>query len=164
MSNTLQTISLATELLAPCRIVIVRSLFNQPVTDLLLEGAVKRLGQVASQLEQLTIVEVPGAIEIPLMAQQLLAGATDKPYDAVIALGAVIRGETDHYHYVCQQVSDGCLQVSLRYQRPVIFGVLTVDHVQQAIERLGGAKGHKGQYAAEAALQMIAVQQRITKE
>jgi 6,7-dimethyl-8-ribityllumazine synthase len=98
------------------------------------------------------VVEVPGAFELPLVAKQLLSS---NKFDAVIILGAVIRGETDHYDYVCQQVSAGCQQVSLEMKKPVIFGVLTTNNEDEALARVGGKHGHKGDDAAQAALMMV---------
>jgi 6,7-dimethyl-8-ribityllumazine synthase len=124
--------------------------FNTEITSRLLEGAIKRLQALSSK--EAHIVRVPGAIEIPLMAQHL---ARSKHYDAIVALGAVIRGETTHYDYVCQQVSNGCQKVSLEHHLPVIFGILTTENELQALERTGGRQGHKGQEAIDAAFQMI---------
>ena len=103
---------------------------------------------------------VPGAVEIPITVQKL---AQTKKFQAVIALGAVIRGQTSHFDYVCQYVNEGCLRVSLDEQLPVIFGVLTAETEEQALARIGGEKGHKGIYCAEAALEMIAAMLEIEK-
>ncbi|MGB6976649.1 MAG: 6,7-dimethyl-8-ribityllumazine synthase, partial [Gammaproteobacteria bacterium] len=104
------------------------------------------------------VVHVPGAVEIPVTAQQL---ANTGNYDAIICLGAVIRGETDHYEYVCHQVSDGCQRVALDHHLPVIFGILTTDTVEQALARAGGSHGHKGRESADAALAMVAIMQQL---
>lgn len=93
-----------------------------------------------------------------MIAQQY---ARSGNYQAVICLGAVIRGETGHYDYVCQQVSDGCQQVALTHNIPVIFGVLTTENVEQALDRVGGSHGHKGRYAADAALEMVGIMENI---
>ncbi|AHE66994.1 6,7-dimethyl-8-ribityllumazine synthase [Legionella oakridgensis ATCC 33761 = DSM 21215] len=106
------------------------------------------------------MVEVPGAVEIPLVAQQL---AKHKQGKVIIALGAVIRGETTHYDYVCQQVSHGCQQVALQQNIPVIFGVLTTENEAQAWDRLGGNHGHKGMDAADAAITMYSVLQQLVE-
>lgn len=132
------------------RIAIVVSRFNTEVTEKLLAGAVTRLDELG--ITAANVCLVPGAVEIPLIAQQL---AKSQRYDAVIALGAVIRGETTHYDYVCQQVSYGCQKVALEQQLPVIFGVLTTENDEQALERVGGSHGHKGRDAADAAIEMI---------
>lgn len=137
-------------------IAIVVSVFNAEITEKLLEGAISYLRE--KDLTDIKIVKVPGAIEIPLVAKLL---AKKKCYEAIICLGAVIRGETDHYQYVCQQVSAGCQEVMLTSETPVIFGVLTTDNEEQAEERAGGSAGHKGREAAEAALHMIAVMKTL---
>ncbi len=135
-------------------IAIVVSRFNTPITSRLLAGAKARLLQKGVDEKAITIIEVPGAVEIPLIAQKL---AKKGGVDAIIALGAVIRGETSHYDYVCEQVSQGCQTVSLKYDIPVIFGILTTENKAQALARVGGDHGHKGRDAADAALEMIAL-------
>lgn len=139
-------------------IAIVVSLFNREITQLLQTGAINRLLEQGILLSDIMVVEVPGAVEIPLVAQKL---AKSKNYAAIIALGAVIRGETSHYDYVCQQVSHGCQQVALTYEIPVIFGVLTTDNEEQALARVGGQHGHKGHDAADCALAMHAILQQL---
>lgn len=141
-----------------CSVAIVVSLFNREITQALQEGAIKRLLDCGLSSDDITLVEVPGAIEIPLIAKQL---AKTKQYGAIIALGAVIRGETTHYDYVCQQVSEGCQRVGLEFDIPVIFGVLTTEDEPQAWDRLGGKHGHKGVDAADAALVMHRVLQSL---
>lgn len=135
-------------------IAIVVSRFNQEITERLLQGAVERLCELGLSETDLHITWVPGAIELPLAAQQF---AKREDCDAVICLGAVIRGETGHYEYVCQQVSYGCQRVALDFDIPVIFGVLTTDNEQQALARAGGEHGHKGREAADTAVEMIAL-------
>ena len=130
---------------------IIVSRFNSEVTEKLLEGAHTRLKELNISSEDVSTVEVPGAVEIPLVASKL---AEQGKYEVIIALGAVIRGETTHYDYVCQQVSDGCQKVSLKHSIPVIFGVLTTENQAQAWDRLGGAHGHKGFDAADTAVEM----------
>jgi 6,7-dimethyl-8-ribityllumazine synthase len=142
------------------RIAIVVSRFNEPVTKRLLEGAENRLRELHIPENNVDIKWVPGAVEIPLIAQQF---AMQNKFDAIICLGAVIRGETSHYDYVCQQVSDGCLQVGLKYNIPVIFGVLTTENGEQAFDRVGGAHGHKGREAVDGALEMINVMQSFNQ-
>lgn len=141
-------------------IAIVVSLFNQAITEKLLAGALEALQQAGFSSEQVTVVEVPGAIEIPLTVQML---AKKNKFGAILALGAVIRGETTHYDYVCQQVSAGCLEVMLRLEIPVIFGVLTTETEAQALDRVGGAHGHKGYEAVDAALSMYQVLKAIRR-
>lgn len=133
---------------------IVVSRFNDNITQKLLAGAQSRLGELGFDEGQITVVDVPGAVEIPLVLQKL---AAKKEFDALIALGAVIRGETSHYDYVCEQVSQGCQRVGLDFQIPVIFGVLTTENEQQALERVGGHHGHKGKEAVDAACEMVAL-------
>jgi 6,7-dimethyl-8-ribityllumazine synthase len=137
---------------------IVKSEFNQPVTDRMLQGAKNRLTELGYQKDHYTIVSVPGAVEIPIAAMQL---ASQGKYLAIIAIGAIIRGETDHYDAVCQQVSYGCQRVALDYKVPVIFGVLTTQNYQQAIERTGGNHGHKGIEAVDTAISIVSTLQEI---
>lgn len=144
--------------IAPFMIAIVVSEFNQNITEGLLQGAVQRLQERGFNDNHITVVKVPGAVEIPLALQQL---ARTQRYQALIALGAVIRGETTHYDYVCDQVSQGCQQVMLENDLPVIFGVLTTEDEQQALERIGGKHGHKGADAADAAIAMVSVLSQI---
>ncbi len=143
-------------LTSPARIALIVSRFNPDITEKLLEGALARMRELSLTHER--IIWVPGAVEIPLMAQHL---ARTNHYHAIIALGAVIRGETTHYDYVCQQVSTGCQKVALDHHIPVIFGVLTTENEQQAQERVGGAYGHKGCDAVDAAYQMISLLRQL---
>lgn len=142
----------------PFPVALVVSRFNESVTSGLLEGALRRLSEKGFTDSQITVVKVPGAVEIPLAAQRL---AQLGSYDAVICLGAVIRGETSHYDYVCQQVSQGCQHVALQNDLPVIFGVLTTENEEQALERIGGKHGHKGCDAVDAAIEMVSVLRQI---
>lgn len=139
-------------------VAIVVSLFNREITQALKDGALKHLYERGVRANDITVVEVPGAIEIPLIAQRL---AKTNQYEVIITLGAVIRGETSHYDYVCQQVSDGCQSVALAFEMPVIFGVLTVENEAQAWDRLGGKHGHKGVEAVDSALAMYSILQQI---
>ncbi len=134
------------------KIAVVVSEFNQPITSKLRDGCLAELVRQGVSIAAEDVVEVPGAVELPLIAQRF---AQTKRYDAVICLGAVIRGETTHYDYVCQQVSYGCQRVALDYSLPVIFGVLTTENSAQAFDRVGGAHGHKGVDAAKTAIAMI---------
>jgi 6,7-dimethyl-8-ribityllumazine synthase len=142
-------------------IAIVVSQFNKHITDKLLEGAETYLHEQGYDNQSLSIIRVPGAVEIPFTAQQL---AKTKQFHAIIALGAVVRGETSHYDYVCEQVSQGCQRVMLDHDLPVIFGVLTTDNDEQALQRVGGKEGHKGREAAEAAIMMIAITENIREK
>ena len=117
------------------KIAIVISQFNQEITSLMEQYTIDRLIELS--ITNYKIVKVPGAIELPIIAKKL---ALTKKYDAVIVLGAVIRGETTHYDYVCNQVSYGCQKISLEQMIPIIFGVLTCENNQQALDRLGGKK------------------------
>ena len=137
-------------------LVIIVSRFNQAITGKLLAGAKERCKE--KNIIDVTVIHVPGAVEIPLAAQ---ACAVAEKYDAIIALGAVIRGETSHYDYVCQQVSRGCQEVMLNFSIPVIFGVLTTDNDSQAEDRAGGKHGNKGRDAVDAACEMVAVMRKI---
>ncbi len=131
---------------------IVVSDFNCEITERLLQGAQSHLLMAGVAMEDIYVAHVPGAIELPLAAQWL---AQTKKYHAIIMLGAVVRGETSHYDYVCQQVSAGCMRVMLTFNLPVTFGVLTTENEDQAYDRLGGAHGHKGEEAAATALAMV---------
>jgi 6,7-dimethyl-8-ribityllumazine synthase len=139
-------------------IAIVISRFNEEITQRLYDGAIKRLQEKNFPENHITVVWVPGAVEIPLTAQRL---ADSECYEAIICLGAVIRGDTSHYDYVCTQVSNGCQKVALDNDMPVIFGVLTTDNEEQALERVGGQHGHKGSDAVDAALDMVSVLRQI---
>lgn len=140
-------------------IALVVSRFNQDITKELMNGALARLKEHGVADEALTLVEVPGAVEIPLAVKRLLKVGR---FNAIIALGAVIRGDTTHYDYVCQQVSDGCQRVMLEHDIPVVFGILTTENETQAWDRLGGAHGHKGRDAADCALSMHSILQQIS--
>ena len=140
-------------------VAIVVSRFNLPITEELLNGALKRLKEKNFHDDQIMVAWVPGAVEIPIAAQRFAQQGT---VDAVIALGAVIRGETSHYDYVCDQASQGCQQVALQNDVPVIFGVLTTENGEQAGARIGGAKGHKGIESVDAAIETVALLRRIS--
>jgi 6,7-dimethyl-8-ribityllumazine synthase len=130
---------------------IVVSRFNDFITEKLLGGAMDALLRTGALEENIYIVKVPGAFEIPLAAKKL---AQKGRYDAVICLGAVIRGATPHFEYVSSEVSKGIAQVSLESDTPVIFGVVTTDTIEQAIERAGTKSGNKGWSAAMSAVEM----------
>ena len=131
---------------------ILVSRFNDFITSKLLDGALDALARNGARDEDVTVVRVPGAFEIPLVAKKAVAG---KKYDAVICLGAVIRGATPHFDYVSAEVSKGVAAVGLESGVPVIFGVLTTDSIEQAIERAGSKSGNKGFDAAMAAIEMV---------
>ena len=130
---------------------IVISRFNEFIGSKLLSGAIDGLIRHGVDENNINIVWVPGAFEIPLIAKKL---AKSNKYDGVICLGAVIKGSTDHYDYVCAEVSKGIAAVSLETEIPVIFGVLTTDNIEQAIERAGTKAGNKGYDVAVTAIEM----------
>ncbi len=131
---------------------LIVSRFNSFICDRLLEGAVDTLTRHGAEELQLSVVRVPGAFEIPLLAKKM---AESGKYDAIICLGAVIRGATPHFEYVSSEVSKGVASVSLDSGLPVAFGVLTTDSVEQAIERAGTKAGNKGAEAAMSAIEMV---------
>lgn len=142
-----------------CRLAFVVSRFNEEVTAKLLEGALERAKEKGFANSDITVVWVPGAVEIPVAAQRLALRRNS--YGAIICLGAVIRGETTHYDYVCNMVSSGCAQVAINHNTPVVFGVLTTENEEQALERCGGKHGHKGKDAVDTAIEMVATLRRI---
>lgn len=131
---------------------IILSRFNDFIGSKLLDGAIDELKRHGVSDENIDIVRVPGAFEIPLTAQKF---ACTGNYSAILALGAVIKGSTSHYDYVCAEVSKGIAQVSLQTGVPVIFGVLTTDNIEQAIERAGTKAGNKGSDCAKSAIEMV---------
>lgn len=135
-----------------CRIAVVVSRFNDFITTSLVNGAIDVLVRHNVKEDDITVYKVPGAFEIPLMCKK---AAESKKYDAVIALGAVIRGATPHFDYVAAEVSKGVAHVGLETGLPVIFGVLTTDTIEQAVERAGTKAGNKGADSAMGALEMI---------
>lgn len=134
------------------KVAIVAARFNEFITSKLIGGAMDGLSRHGVQEADIHLAWVPGAFEIPLVAAKL---ANSGKYDAVICLGAVIRGSTSHYDYVCAEVSKGIATVSLQAQIPVLFGVLTTDTIEQAIERAGTKAGNKGYDAAMGAIEMV---------
>ncbi len=134
------------------KIGIVVARFNEFITSKLLGGAIDGLKRENVKEEDIEVAWVPGAFEIPLIAKKM---ADSKKYDAVICLGAVIRGATSHYDYVCAEVSKGVAQVSLGAEIPVMFGVLTTDTIEQAVERAGTKAGNKGFECAQGAIEMV---------
>lgn len=134
------------------KIGIVLARFNEFIGSKLLSGAEDALIRHGVDEDDIEVAWVPGAYEIPLVAKKL---ATSEKYDAVICLGAVIKGNTPHFDYVSAEVSKGIAQVGLLSEVPVIFGVLTVDNIEQAIERAGTKAGNKGSEAANSAIEMV---------
>jgi 6,7-dimethyl-8-ribityllumazine synthase len=141
------------------KVAVVVSHFNNDITDKLLEGALSTLKENLNE-NNITVVHVPGAVEIPLTLKRL---AQTKQFDALVALSAVIYGETDHYQYVCDNINQGCSRVTLDENIPIGFGVLTVRSREHAIERSGGKKGNAGAEAAEVALHLISVLEQISE-
>ena len=134
------------------KVAIVASRFNEIITNKLLGGAVDGLVRHGMREDDITAVWVPGAFEIPVIAKKL---ATSGKYDAVICVGAVIRGQTSHYDYVCNEVSKGIAQVSLQTGIPVMFGIVTTENIEQAIARAGSKAGNKGYDCALGAIEMV---------
>lgn len=130
---------------------LVVSRFNDFITEKLLSGAIDALVRSGASDKDISVVKVPGAFEIPLVAKKM---AMKKKYDAVICLGAVIRGSTPHFDYVSAEVSKGVAMVSMEADVPVIFGVITTDTIEQAIDRAGAKAGNKGWSAAISAVEM----------
>jgi len=133
---------------------IVVGRWNAFVVESLLEGAIDSLMRHGVEKENITIIRAPGAFEIPVVVQRV---AASEKYDAIIALGAVIRGGTPHFEYVAGECTKGLASVSLEYGIPVSFGVLTVDSIEQAIERAGTKAGNKGEEAAMSAFEMVSL-------
>ena len=131
---------------------ILASRFNSFIVDSLVDGAIDTLKRHGAEEKDIQIVQVPGAFEMPLAAQRM---ASKDSYDAIIALGAVIRGGTPHFEYVAGECTKGLAVVSSKYEVPVAFGVLTVDTIEQAIERAGTKAGNKGVEAALSAIEMV---------
>ena len=140
------------------KIGIIVSRFNEFIGSKLLSGAIDCLKRHDIEDDNITVAWVPGAFEIPLIAKKM---AMTNKYDAIICLGAVIRGSTSHYDYVCAEVSKGIASVSLETGIPVMFGVLTTDTIEQAIERAGTKAGNKGYDCAASAKEMINVIKNI---
>lgn len=140
------------------KVAIVAARFNEFIVSKLISGAVDGLKRHNVDDDDITLAWVPGAFEIPVIASKL---AKSGKYDAVICLGAVIRGATSHYDYVCNEVSKGVAHVSLETGIPVLFGVLTTDNIEQAIERAGTKAGNKGYDCALSAIEMVNLSKTI---
>lgn len=140
---------------------IIASRFNDFITDRLVGGAVDALNRSGTLDQNIDIVKVPGAFEIPLVAKKI---AAKKKYDAIICLGAVIRGSTPHFEYVSAEASKGIAMVGLEYGIPVIFGILTTDTIEQAIERAGTKAGNKGWSSAISAIEMANLMDVIDRD
>ncbi len=140
------------------KIAIVAGRFNSFIVEPLLSGAIDALKRHGINTQDIDVIYVPGAFEIPIATQRL---AASKKYDAIIALGAVIRGSTPHFDYVAGECSKGVATVSMQHDLPIIFGVLTVDTIEQAIERAGTKAGNKGSEAALSAIEMISLLKQL---
>lgn len=151
-------LSLLPKIGSETRIAIVTAEWNSPITDELLRGAVETLKAQGVKDENILSFRVPGAIELTYGASRAIEMTLP---DAVIVFGAVIRGETPHFDYVCMSVTQGVTSLNERGTVPVIFGVLTVDSEQQAMDRIGGKAGHKGVEAAETAIRMVAFRNEL---
>lgn len=139
------------------RIAIIVSRFNQNISQALLKGAQETLTRLGLSAEHVDVIWVPGAFEIPGVAKRL-----HDRYDALIALGAVIRGETPHFDFVASAVASGVAELARRGERPVIFGVLTCNTIEEALARSGGKAGNKGCDAAMAAMEMLSLYQKLS--
>jgi 6,7-dimethyl-8-ribityllumazine synthase len=142
------------------RIAIAAARFNAPIVDELIASCRRRLKELNFASERIELHRVPGAFELPLAAKLM---ADSGHFAAVICLGAVIRGDTPHFDYVAGQAAAGIQQAALTTSLPIIFGVLTTETHQQALDRIGGSHGHAGRQSAEAAVEMIAVMSRIRR-
>jgi 6,7-dimethyl-8-ribityllumazine synthase len=140
------------------RFAVAVARFNRDITDRLLAGCTETLGSAGAADADVSVWWVPGAFELPVIAKRL---ADSGRVDAVICLGAVVRGDTAHFEYVAGGVTQGLVQAAVDTGVPVIFGVLTVDNREQAFDRLGGSEGHKGEEAAATALEMARLLQEI---
>ena len=140
------------------RIACVISRYHEDITTKMLAGVQSRCAELGIAPEQLTVIWVPGAVEIPLVAKKC---ALSQDFDAIVSLGLVIKGETAHFEYVASQCSQGCQKVALKHQVPVIFGVLTTYNREQALARVGGERGHVGVEVIDSALHMVSVLQQL---
>ncbi len=140
------------------KIGIVASRFNEFITSKLIDGALDSLRRNGVDEDDIHIAWTPGAFEIPLVASKM---ADNPEYDAIICLGAVIRGGTSHYDYVCNEVTKGIASVSLKTGKPVIFGILTTENIEQAIERAGTKSGNKGFECAQSAIEMVNLMENL---
>lgn len=154
---TMQTIE-GTFVAPQGKFALVVGRFNSFVVESLVSGAIDALVRHGVQQSDITVIRAPGAFELPLVAQRV---AQLDEFDAIVALGAVIRGGTPHFDYVAGECTKGLAQVSMQYDVPVAFGVLTVDSIEQAIERSGTKAGNKGAEAALSALEMVSLLQQL---
>lgn len=157
MQTTEQT-QVDTSIVTSFPVALIVGVFNRTITQALQEGVTSQLLKRGFKQQDIQVYEVPGAIEVPLIAQKL---AMTNTVESIITLGSVIRGDTSHYDLVCNMASQGCMNVSLKYNIPVIFGILTTENVEQAWDRLGGKHGHKGIELANAAISMHQVLKQL---
>lgn len=139
--------------LSGLRFAVVAAEWNSNITDALLDGALRRFAQARVAEDAIDVFRVPGTVELTYAAAYLMENV--RGYAGIIVLGCVIRGETSHYDYVCQSVTQGVTMLNTRAKVPVIFGVLTTENEQQALDRAGGKLGNKGAEAAECAIKML---------
>jgi len=142
------------------RVGVAVARFNQAVTEALLDGALAALREAGVADDAIDVVMVPGAFELPLTAQRM---AVTGRYDAVVALGAVVRGDTPHFDFVASEATTGLMRVALERDLPVAFGVLTTDTMEQALARAGGGHGNKGYDAAMTALEMVGALKALSR-
>ncbi|CAK7052861.1 MAG: 6,7-dimethyl-8-ribityllumazine synthase [Desulfovibrio sp.] len=140
------------------KVAVVATRFNDFIVDRLVGGALDYLERHGLDMANVTVVRIPGAFEMPLVCQKLAASGK---YDGILALGAVIRGGTPHFDYVCAEASKGIAQAMMQHSMPVGFGLLTCDNIEQAIERAGSKAGNKGVEAAAAMLETIRVMEQL---
>lgn len=143
---------------SPFRFAIVVAQWNAEITGALLNGAISGLEKHGAKESNIEIIEVPGSFELTSGADIALR---NQSFDAVICLGCVIQGETRHFDFICNAVANGISNVGLKYNKPVIFGVLTTENLQQALDRAGGKHGNKGEEAAITAIQMATIAQKF---
>lgn len=139
-------------------IAIVVADFNETVTKQLADGAINTLVKFGIADEKISVYHVPGAFEIPFMAKKLVDSGK---FDGVMTLGAVIKGETDHYDLICQNVTNGIMQLNLKGRVPVTFGILTTDNIEQALQRAGLKMGNEGSSTAQSLLEMISLSRQV---
>lgn len=144
---------------ADCKIAIIVADFNESVTKNLANGAIATLNKFGIKDENITLCHVPGAFEIPFTAKKLMA--TEK-YSGIMTLGAVIKGDTDHYNLICQNVTHAIMQLNLTGKIPVTFGILTTDNIEQAMQRSGLKMGNEGSSTAQSLLEMISVNNQLS--
>lgn len=149
------------EVITESRIAIIAGRYNQDIVDRLVDGCLETLIQKGIDEDAISVIRVPGAFELPLLSKML---AKRKDIDAIIAMGVVIKGETAHFEFVSGECARGLSSVALECEKPVIFGVLTVDNEQQAWARAGNSPDNKGVEAANTALEMISIMHRVNDD